>query len=414
MKVLDFGVAKMTDPSEAAASETVSAGFTREGVIVGTAAYMSPEQSRGQVVDKRTDIWAFGCVLFEMLTGQRVFAGETSSQTLAAVQTTDPDWSRLPSHLAATVTALLKRCLEREPAKRLGDIAAVRFVMEDVFHHGEHGSAHDSNRSPRLLTSAGWLVAGALISAAAITVWSAHQSPRATTVVQPRRLTDFVGLEESPAVSPDDKYVAFVRVIDGVRQIWLRELAGNGVTRAVTTDAGDHLVPRWTGDSKNLIYFTPSHTPGQEGTLWQVSALGGDKRRVTTAISGGDISPDGQRIAVFQLRGIGGGGNDPQRVELAIVSRTGTPISSQSIPDGGQLGAVRWSPDGRWLALQRSSDAFAERLFVLELATNKSTQVAIGIQGFAWLPDRIRTRIRLVGRQHGAVSTRLRAASGLS
>src|SRR5262245_11541490 len=132
VKVLDFGVAKMTAPEGMASDETVTAGFTREGVIVGTPAYMSPEQTRGHAVDKRTDLWAFGCVLYEMLTGQRPFAGDTSSQTVAAVQTADPDWSRLPSQIPATVATLLKRCLEREPAKRLGDVAAIRFVLEDV------------------------------------------------------------------------------------------------------------------------------------------------------------------------------------------------------------------------------------------------------------------------------------------
>ncbi|HEX5108834.1 MAG TPA: protein kinase [Vicinamibacterales bacterium] len=389
VKVLDFGVGKVTDPAEPAATETFTAGLTAEGVIVGTPAYMSPEQSRGQVVDKRTDIWAFGCVLYEMLTSQRPFAGETSSQTLAAVQTMDPDWSRLSSRVPATVTALLKRCLEREPARRLGDVAAVRFALEDVVPHGEHVSAGKKG-FPRPAVSAAWLLGGALISTAAFAVWSTRDAPPpATTAVQPRRLTDFPGIEESPALSPDGKYVAFVRIIDGSRQIWVRELTGNGAPLRVTTDPGDHLVPRWTDDSKNLIYFTPSNEVGKEGRLWEISSLGGPTHPVTTAIGGGDISRDGERIAVFQLRDTGGGGTDSRRVELAIVSRDGARMDSVSIPDGGQLGAIRWSPDGKWLAFQRSSDAFAERLFVFELATSRSKEVAsaANIQGFAWLPD---------------------------
>jgi|RhiMethySRZTD1v2_1073278.scaffolds.fasta_scaffold03992_7 eukaryotic-like serine/threonine-protein kinase len=390
VKVLDFGVAKMTDPAEPTAADTMTAGFTREGVIVGTPAYMSPEQTRGLTVDKRTDIWAFACVLYEMLTHKRTFTGETSTQTMAAIQTTDPDWSRLPSQVPTAVTSLLKRCFEREPMKRLGDVAAVRFALEDVVRHPEGQVTTGKKWFTRLAVDAGWVMAGVLISAAAFAVWATRDAPPPiTTAVQPRRLTDFIGLEESPAISPDRKYVAFVRIIDGLRQIWLRELTGNGATRPVTTDARDHLVPRWTEDSKNLIYFTPSNTAGKEGTLWEISALGGDPRPVTAAIGGGDISRDSQRIAIFQLRGSGVGGTDPRRIELAIVSRNGTPISSQSIPDGGQLGGVRWSLDGRWLAFQRSSEAFAERLFVLELATGMLKEVAsaANIQGFAWLPD---------------------------
>ena len=122
MKVLDFGVAKMTDPAERHRSETVTAGFTREGVIVGTPAYMSPEQSRGQVVDKRTDLWAFGCVLYEMLTGQRPFEGETSSQTMAAVQTDGPRLGPAPAAGASR-----RHCaVEAMPRTRAGEASRRR------------------------------------------------------------------------------------------------------------------------------------------------------------------------------------------------------------------------------------------------------------------------------------------------
>jgi serine/threonine protein kinase len=134
VKVLDFGLAKAVAPPGAGAqpaspdaSPTItSPAFTQAGVILGTAAYMAPEQVRGQALDKRADVWAFGCTLYEMLTGARAFAGSTVSYTLAAVLKDDPDWSRLPPSTPATVRLLLQRCLARDLRTRLRDIADAR------------------------------------------------------------------------------------------------------------------------------------------------------------------------------------------------------------------------------------------------------------------------------------------------
>jgi serine/threonine-protein kinase len=140
VKVLDFGLAKAIDPTEPgdfsgdadANSPTVTGLGTQLGVILGTAAYMSPEQAKGRVVDKRSDVWAFGCVLFEMLTGRRVFDGEDVSDTLAAVLRSEPDWTRLPDQVPADIRALLKRCLQRDRTKRVTEIGVARYVLESV------------------------------------------------------------------------------------------------------------------------------------------------------------------------------------------------------------------------------------------------------------------------------------------
>ena len=136
VKVLDFGLAKAlegdagSDPSE---SPTLTAAATRMGVIMGTAAYMSPEQARGKIVDKRADIWAFGVVLFEMLTGRRPFSGEDVTDTIAAVVRADPDWRALPADLSPTLVAFMKRCLHKDAKQRLGDIWDMRLAMEGAF-----------------------------------------------------------------------------------------------------------------------------------------------------------------------------------------------------------------------------------------------------------------------------------------
>jgi serine/threonine-protein kinase len=131
VKVLDFGVAKF-ERAEPIADNTLTAGLTRDGTVVGTPAYMSPEQARGEAVDIRTDIWAFGCVTYEMLTGRALFKSDSVAGTLAAVLTMEPDWDSLPTKIPPAVDVMLRRCLERERARRLGSMAAIRFALEDV------------------------------------------------------------------------------------------------------------------------------------------------------------------------------------------------------------------------------------------------------------------------------------------
>ena len=136
VKVLDFGLAKAM-AGDAATSDlshapTITTDDTRAGVVLGTPAYMSPEQARGRPVDKRTDIWAFGCVLYEMLTGRRGFAGDTTADTISAILKQDPDWQALPEETPAAIRRLLQRCLQRDPKRRLHDIADARIELEDV------------------------------------------------------------------------------------------------------------------------------------------------------------------------------------------------------------------------------------------------------------------------------------------
>src|SRR4029079_1588585 len=134
VKVLDFGLAKADDGERSASdlsqSPTITSDHTRDGVILGTASYMSPEQARGKVVDKRTDIWAFGCVLFEMLTGRRAFPGETVSDTIGAILHSEPEWNALPAGLAPRFRELLNRCLQKDARLRLRDIGDARYELD--------------------------------------------------------------------------------------------------------------------------------------------------------------------------------------------------------------------------------------------------------------------------------------------
>ena len=146
IKLLDFGLAKALEAASAEAladSATLSGGATRAGIVMGTAAYMSPEQATGAAVDKRTDVWAFGVVLFEMLTGRRLFEGETTSHTLADVIRAEIDFSRLPATTPADVRGLLERCLDRDPRRRLRDIREARLVLDRLLERGaQHSGLH--------------------------------------------------------------------------------------------------------------------------------------------------------------------------------------------------------------------------------------------------------------------------------
>ena len=141
VKVLDFGLAKAMDPAGASAvnaanSPTLTGHATALGMILGTAAYMAPEQAKGKAVDKRADIWAFGVVLYEMLAGRSAFAGETVTDIIAAVVTRDADWTALPAATPASIRRLLARCLEKDPKRRLRDIGDVRFEIDETIARG--------------------------------------------------------------------------------------------------------------------------------------------------------------------------------------------------------------------------------------------------------------------------------------
>jgi len=357
VKVLDFGLAKAMDPTpdsgailDLSRSPTISTGGTRAGVILGTAAYMSPEQARGKAVDKRADIWAFGCVVYEMLTGRIAFPGETLSDTIVSILDRAPDWSAMSSDIPGIVVKLVRRCLEKDPRQRLRDIGDARHDLKEAFNQAEHHIVAEPAR------------------------------PRSRRV-EFQRLTDIEGLKEAPAVSHDGKMVAFVAAVAGTRHIWIRLLAG-GAPLQLTRDNVDHLHPRWAPDSSTLIYYTPPPAGSDTGTLWEIGALGGWPRRVVAAIGAGDISHDGRRIALFQ--------SAADQIALMVTTREGSGAERVALLPPGTYSPPRWAPDDRSIAVQRlGHGGFDGHLDVIELSTGERREVVseAWLQGFAWLPD---------------------------
>jgi serine/threonine-protein kinase len=224
VKVLDFGLAKAIEPSVSSSagatmSPTLSIHATQAGIILGTAAYMAPGQARGKPIDKRADIWAFGCVLYEMLTGRRAFDGDDISTTLAAVLKTDPDWSVLPPAAPLSLRRLLSRCLQNDLRERLRDAGDARIAIEDMLSAGEDTAATAKVRRPpwwrRVAIAAGALLAGSLGTLAIVSfvgrptvarprVWRLQITPPS-----PAALT-VNGLSRDLAISPDGSRVVYV------------------------------------------------------------------------------------------------------------------------------------------------------------------------------------------------------------
>jgi serine/threonine-protein kinase len=260
VKILDFGLAKALagdgSSPDVSRSPTLTAEATQAGIVIGTAAYMSPEQARGKSVDKRADIWAFGAVLYEMLSGRRAFEGETVSDILAGILTRDPDWSALPAATPASVRRVLRRCLDRDAKTRLHDVADARIEMDEAPEPAAAAPAAAS-RSRR---AAPWALAGLLAALAAAGWWLALR-PRASES-PPRTSFSFLlpGAERVPfddtpvlELSRSGRELAFLSDSGGRRQVWLRAMDRLEARPIAGTDGayGPFLSP----DGRTVAYF---------------------------------------------------------------------------------------------------------------------------------------------------------------
>jgi len=330
VKVLDFGLAKLaggTDsdsaPLSSANSPTIAATIT--GMVLGTAAYMSPEQARGKAVDKRTDIWAFGCVLFEMLAGVPAFAGETITDIVASVVTKEPDWSALPVDTPPSLTALVRRCLRKDPTARLHDVADARIELQESPDSAtvQRQQSAPSRRSRSVLAGVSFAAA---VFGGAVT-WAAMRSARPVSEARPvtRLQVDlpievdmYGGNAPGVAVSPDGRVLAFLGIRGGQRQIYIRNLSGFDAepVRGTTQAQAFFFSP----DSASIGFITPDRI------LKRVSLSDGlvvNLARDADQYSGGIWAPNGRII--FSHDG-----------PLEQVPASGGPVSRLTALDGAR------------------------------------------------------------------------------
>jgi serine/threonine protein kinase len=386
VKLLDFGLAKTIETpklfAELSESPTLTiSAVTQTGLVLGTAAYMSPEQARGKAVDRRTDIWAFGCVLYEMVSGQPAFRGETVSDTLAAVLERQPDWHTLPAATPARLRWLLRRCLEKDLNRRLHDIADARIELDEM--SSNPGADEDSSvNTARRITRdyVGWFAAAVCLAALIVALIFRASTPATPGNVPTYRasilLPDSVGLSRFPAgrfaLSPDGRRIAFTGTDASQRsQIWVRALDTTIAQPLAGTEGA--AFPFWSPDSRFIAFMAQGKlkkvaatggpvttlcdaasnssgtwnrddvilfTPAGASPLYRVSALGGTPTAATTLDTASGESqhwfpfflPDGRHFLYFSLGTKTGGAIDPRAVYVGSLDPN---ESSKQLVQGG-------------------------------------------------------------------------------
>jgi serine/threonine-protein kinase len=427
VKVLDFGLAKAVaqeaPKSDLSKSPTLTREGTEHGVILGTASYMSPEQARGKSLDRRTDIWSFGCVFYEALTGRKALSGDTVSDTIAAILEKEPDWSALPARTPPKIRDLLRRCLQKEPHRRLRDIGDARIEIEEALT--EPSAAPVAGPPRRYLP---WAVA-ALVSA--IALWSLMR-PGAEPVREVSRLTVTVPVEQalawrndpSVAVSPDGRRLVYVGGPGGERRLFLRRLDQNEAVPIPGTEGATTAF--FSPDGRSVGFYSSfgklqrvlldsglpvalADTPDPWGASWgpgdvilfspdgsglsRISASGGVPSIVTTpnAAQGEtshrwpEILPDG-KTALFTIRTASGGFRiavlSLQNGEYRVLFERGT--FARYIPTGhlvymseGALSAVAFDLE----RLELAGEPFRLHQAVWTNLPNGTAHFAISLDG---------------------------------
>ena len=351
VKVLDFGLAKAIAGAEPevdlSALPTATAHGTRAGVVLGTAAYMSPEQARGRPLDKRTDIWSFGCLLYELLTGRRAFKGDSLSDTIVAILSTAPDWRALPTDTPALVRRLLRRCLEKDPARRLRDIGDASLEIAEALATPALetvDAAAQAVAAPRLR---GWitLTAGVILASAitGVGVWWVVR-PAATTPLSVLRLSmvvpAFEGRASGIAVSRDGMKLVYLGYRGGPNegertQLYLRAL--DAVDPQPVNGTVGAMQPFFSPDGEWIGFFITNNVAGsraQEAQLMKVATRGGPPVVVANAVAlGGSWGSD--NTIVFSRATANG-------VGLFKISASGGPAEPLTTPQAGKSERHAW------------------------------------------------------------------------
>jgi Tol biopolymer transport system component len=422
VKVLDFGLAKAIWGEEGdqdlSQRATVTGIETLAGHIVGTPGYMSPEQARGVSVDKRTDIWAFGCQLYELLTGKRAFQGETQSETIASVLEREPDWQVLPAKTPARIRELLRQCLRKDANRRLPNITDARRTIEQA--------QRGWNRWRVVAVAA----AGLALLAIGAALWlrgPARPLDRSTWV----QLTKFPDSVTHPALSPDGRMLAFIRGLDtfvGPGQIYVKILP-DGEPVQLTHDDLAKMSPAFSPDGSRIAYTTNIVAEfswdtwavpvlGGEPQLWLKNASGlvwtGPRRVLFSEIKMGVhmgivaaeesrmgardvylpaeepsmahrsyLSPDAQWVLLVEMD------QDHLWLPCRVVPMDGSSTGHRVGPPGGGCTAGGWSPDGKWMYLT-SNAVGANHIWRQRLPDGRPEQITSGPteeEGIAMAPD---------------------------
>ena len=361
VKVLDFGLAKLSEPPAAAEANLTRTlrNATEEGTVTGTAAYMSPEQAEGKPLDTRSDIFSFGAVLYEMLTGAQAFRGETRISTLAAVLNQEPrPVSELAPRMPREMERVVTRCLRKDPGRRFQTMADLKVELEELKEESESGrltaaTATGGRRRSRMSLAATLSAACVLVvlAGAVVILWQ-RGAARPAPDLPLTRLTADAGMTTDAAISPDGKLVAYAsdRAGGDNLDIYLQQTAGGQAIR-LTRDAADNHQPCFSPDGTKIVFR--SERGG--GGLYLSDALGGETTKLVDGGRSPQFSPDGKWIA-YETRGTAVSGSLAGKVYLI------SPSGGGAVPAPGNLvnfTAPVWTPDSRHLifaAVRRLTD----------------------------------------------------------
>jgi eukaryotic-like serine/threonine-protein kinase len=370
VKILDFGLARVDQPSDLgrATSAPTASAPTDPGVVMGTAAYMSPEQVRGKPADARSDLFAFGAVLYEMLTGERAFARESTSESMAAIlRDQPPEVSRKTPGISPAIDRLVARCLEKSPDERFQSARDLAYALREAGSGALSGAiVAAAPATPSRWRGLGVAIAAALALAAFAAGWllrsgSSGRSSAAPTVDRVARLTFGSGRNSAPAISPDGKWIAYLSDARGPTDVWVRFVAGGEavnltektglVVGAHSSIGGLDISP----DGSQIAFAAAESEKGwiADFATWVIPApLGGVPRRLISRGLGARWSPDGRRLAYVSP---GGGGGDA----LIVCDADGGRPKELQHTDL-HLHAPAWSADGRFLYFLKSLMTFNE------------------------------------------------------
>ena len=375
VKVLDFGLATTlagdrfdVDLSQAPTVTATTPG-TRHGAILGTAAYMSPEQARGMPLDRRTDIWSFGCVVYEVLTARRAFPGDTLPDTLVGILEREPSWEALPDATPEAVSRLLRRCLQKHAARRTRDIGDARIELDEVVRGDRFDEGPTMRGAYEALRSWRSSAVSVVVACVAVTALSLSRvtgpddpavSRLSTSEAIATQLTNHEWSEAASALAPDGRAFAFVSDHAGTPDVWLRQVSGGELVR-LTDDAEteSNLVFAPSGEA---IYFE------RAGAILRIGTLGGQARTMVARGFSPSPSPDGQRLAYYV--------READKVALTVGALDGSATTTlvEGII-GGSQSVPAWSPDGRFIAYTLAGLFTPSNLFVVDVDTAGIRQV---------------------------------------
>ena len=392
VKVLDFGLAKAMEPAPGSSpsvsmSPTITTpAMTQAGMILGTAAYMAPEQARGKAVDKRTDIWAFGCVLFEMLTGTRAFAGEDVTDTIAAVVRAEPAWSALPANTPQAIRRLLRRALAKDPKERLQAIGDARIEISELISGApEPAATVAASASPQLplwrhaLPWATALVFLAGIAVLSFILFSATppDAPVIRSSVLPPEEGSGFALDANlggSAISPDGRMLAFVADLNGAPMLYVRPL--DSLSGRVLPGTQDAARPFWSPDSRNIGFVA-------RGKLQRIGVTEGTPRVICDVALPRGATWNSEGVIVFSSARPG--------VLNRVSAAGGAPVPITALDPAGDEAFHYWPqflPDGKHF---------------IYVARNRSTDRSVVYAGSLDDTPGVSTRVRLVESPYGAV-----------